>query len=55
MSRRRHIKPWDPCILRNDIVQKVAAKLGPYRGGNGIREFYSVTLTGLAIFLKEVV
>ena len=24
----RQIKPWDPDILRNDIVQKVAAKFG---------------------------
>ena len=27
----------------------------PYRGGSGIHEFYSVTLTGLTILLKEVV
>ena len=29
--------------------------LGPCRGGSGIQEFYSVTLTGLEILLKEVV
>ena len=28
MGGRRRIKPWDPGILRNDIVQKVAAKFG---------------------------
>ena len=28
MGGRRQIKPWDPGILRNDIVQKVAAKFG---------------------------
>ena len=28
MGGRRQIKPWDPDILRNDIVQKVAAKFG---------------------------
>ena len=28
MCGRRQIKPWDPSILRNDIVQKVAAKFG---------------------------
>ena len=28
MGGRRQIKPWDPGILRNDIVQKVAEKFG---------------------------
>ena len=28
ISGRRHIKPWDPGILRNDRVQKVAEKFG---------------------------
>ena len=28
MGGRRKIKPWDPGILRNDIVQKVATKFG---------------------------
>ena len=28
MGGRRQIKPWDPDILRNDIVQKVAEKFG---------------------------
>ena len=28
MGGRRQIKPWDLDILRNDIVQKVAAKFG---------------------------
>ena len=29
--------------------------MGPYRGGSGIQELCSVTLTGLGILLKEVV
>ena len=28
MGRWRKIKPWDPNILRNDIVQKVGVKFG---------------------------
>ena len=28
MGRRRNIKPWDPCILMNDRVQKVEEKFG---------------------------
>ena len=28
MGGRRQIKPWDPGILRNDRIQKVAEKLG---------------------------
>ena len=28
MGGRRQIKPWDPNILRNDIIQKVVAKFG---------------------------
>ena len=52
---RRQIKPWDPSILWNDKVQKWQKHLGPCRGGSGIQELCTVTLTGLEIFLKEVV
>ena len=54
MGGRRKIKLWDPSILRNDRVQKVAEKFGSFRGGSGIQEFYSVTLTRLEILLKKV-
>ena len=35
--------------------QRGQQHLGPYRGGSGIHELYSFTLTGLTIFFKEVV
>ena len=35
--------------------QKEQKDLDPCRGGSGIQEFYSVTLTGFTILLKEVV
>ena len=35
--------------------QKGQQHLDPYRGGSVIHAFYSVTLTGLTILLKEVV